>query len=278
MVSIKRISKAIEKIPNPSFDISEDFISETRKNIKNIFNDVTSCGKEDDRKFEKEYDLLKNQKEIPKVIWILAKYGHNELKIPYKSYCLVRVGLYMRKSRMMIPPPSKMTLCRIILNYDYDEIYSLQEIKPTNTEKKEWKTYKELMIKKNTANILGPGNLSNYQIYIGSNPFITIKSENLDNPQANTRKTIRHSNYERITVILDYRCDEIKISKLLDIIDTGEIDMNDDSLKELAEKLLGSRGFKIPNKKSIEGLFPKKVKKDTKIETIDLDIENILNN
>ena len=213
----------------------------------------------------KQFDLMKNQDDIPDVIWNLASYGHKEWKIPSEAHCIVNVGIYMRKAQMKIDPPSKQILCRIVLNYSYDETFVFQT-SSKNGKRTTYATIKNVVVPSNNALILGPSMMCDHQLYVSSNPHVELTSTDFPKnipkniqqtipgiPSYLSRnKTIRPQNYERITVVLDYQGTDEMLASFNSALLGGEQDTSL-SFSNLISKLIGnSLPINIPHSK--EGL------------------------
>lgn len=257
---MEKLRESINKAPDPTDSLSEDFVLKTRPGLLELFPDFESEGKDDSRSKIVSFDL--NQEDvnsIPKVVWEVAKYGHENWNIPIDAYCKCTIGVYMRKSKMVIPNPTKDVLCRIILNYGYDERYFLQDIEIIN-KIKNVSIAKEIVAKANSAILLGPHLMCDHQILIKPDPHINLIPSHIEehiaksklSPLGGRTSTIRVSNYKRITIILDYRGTDPMIQKFIDSIQNSD---GKSDFGNLINKLTGS-DLKIPkSKKGLEDML-----------------------
>lgn len=140
------MSKAVKALPDPVVRLHEEFVNLTHDKLKELFPGVKPAGREDKRSFSKSYEtklkkpIAENDGKIefesdpPKVIQGILVYVNSCWKMPLDSTCTVTVNYCMRRSQMIIDPPKNNVVCRIILNYGYDETYYMKRNEKSSTE------------------------------------------------------------------------------------------------------------------------------------------------
>ena len=257
---MKKAFQKLNKVPDPTNRLPEEFVLETRPGLLKLFNLEPTIANEN--KFrELQYDPLVDISKIPEVIWKVIGYGHKEWNIPEEAICKVQVGLYMRKSKMSIPHPEKDVLCRIVLNYGHDERYIHQNVNVSENRSKSYTNVKETVVPANSAILLGPHVLSDNSLFIGSDTKVNLIPEHIPegiahsklNPLGGKTFTLRIRKYQRITIVLDYRGDDEMIRSFME-----DLEKEDDNnpLSGLIGKLTGKdTKFNIPkNTKSLKAL------------------------
>jgi len=142
-------------------------------------------------------------------------------KVPSDASCRFYIGKYMRKSTTKIPPPNNDVVLRSIFNFNFDEIYTLDpKYIEDGKERDSGLSKREVLVKKDMMEFLGPYTLAKYSIRVSSNTTQTKQANVL---RGSGTVKLRPSKYERITLVVDFwypdhmmeRLDEI-VSKFLD--------------------------------------------------------------
>jgi hypothetical protein len=161
--------QAAKQYQNPSRPLPPTVVQNTFEPLRNLFDGVKSNGKDDNRFFEKKFEVTtelveteditdlndiskmppatkgpigqESVKKIirsyefsddsPECIHDTVRFCHQFLKIPQDSPCTAHVGLYMRKAKMEVLEPSSTTMMRVIINYGNKDVYILNP--PTKT-------------------------------------------------------------------------------------------------------------------------------------------------
>lgn len=171
------------------------------------------------------------------------------VKVPADAGCRFFIGKYMRKSKTSISPPQDDVALRAIFNFNFDEIYKLSPKYKDDAGKNQDSGLdsRELLIKKDTLEIIGPYSLAKYTINVSANTTQTKKTTPL---RGGSNTKLRPGNYERITVVADFWYQPEFVDRLDDMISQF---LNDDN-NEMAEVLkgLGIKTNHSINKKIIE--------------------------
>ena len=256
---MNRFLEQINKVPDPTTPLPEEFILAARPGLLRLFPNLQVEANRKDRRFEEKiFDPLETPDDIPDCVWESIKYGHEVWNIPKQARCKVQVGMYMRTSSMTLKPPEKDVLCRIILNFGYDERYLHQTVSVTKAGKTIYSTTKETVSKSNTSILLGPRVLCNHNVHIKSDPNIDLIPpgipENIAHsklsPNGGKTRTIRPLRYQRITVLLDFRGTDKMIEGFLQSMEKGD---DNSPFASMINKLMG-KGSKIKIPKSTKNL------------------------
>lgn len=248
---MKKAFQQLNKVPDPTASLEEEFVLNTRPGLLKLFSSIDDSVPEN--KFA-ELSFDSGKEKLPHVIWTTITYGHREWNIPAQAKCRVQVGVYRRKAKMTVSAPKKDVLCRIILNYGYDERYCHQETTKGDNGKTFYANVKETVARSNTAMLLGPYLLSNHSIYVRGDPNVNLVPENVPthiaqshlSPAAGRTQTIRPRKYQRITVVLDYTGTDHMIQDFMELLDTENGD-DENPLAGLINKITGKDSkIKIP--------------------------------
>ena len=137
-------------------------------------------------------------------------------KIPADAGCRFFIGKYMRKANTRIGPPEDDVALRAIFNFNFDEIYTLNPKYTDSTGKHDsGLTQRQLLIKKDTLEVIGPYSLAKYTITVPSN---TTQSKQTTPLRGGNNTTLRPSKYERITLVADFWYQPELIDRLDDMI------------------------------------------------------------
>lgn len=209
---------------------------------------------------EEQYNKLKDESKVTKdgeffqlkenIIWGYDTLPHTEEliqacihaklccgKVPPDTGCRFYIGKYMRKSTTRISPPSNDVALRAVFNFDFDEIYKLD---PKYTDGSgshdSGLSPREILIKKDMLEVLGPYNMSKYCIKVSNN---TTQSKQTTPVRGTNSVKLRPSKYQRITMVVDFWYPYDKIETLDDFIGKFlETDQNE------TKKVLGTFGVK----------------------------------
>lgn len=159
--------------------------------LKKIFN-IESKGKDDSTCIVVELENIKDENTL-NVINEMIQIGKNEVKAPNDCESKVRIGTYMRKSKMEIPECDNKTIYRVVYNLGYGDIYNFMKIGDK----------KSLFFEKNSYMVVP---LLDYKIVITSKTMNNISNDNIHAAGFSNKSkvVIRPIMYQRITVVIDY--------------------------------------------------------------------------
>ena len=243
--------KKTGKTPDIISPIKEDFVDWVFDGLRLLFPGLVCEGKNDGRNGELQYYLPHNEEnsDIPGIIKEIVDHGKKNYQLPPNADFSVLVGIYMRKSRMVVSPPTPLVACRLVFNYHQDEVYTLDpRIDDPSSKNSAGKIMRsidtglprrELYVPKNSILTLGPASVCNYKVVIGPNPQVKVPSQTPDIPgvrglSQRRGPMIRPARYERITIILDCIASEEEAQKLTNILrgeesipEINRLNMND---------------------------------------------------